>query len=850
MADRTLPTGTLTFLFTDLEGSTRLLHEFGDAYAPLLETHRGLIRAAIAARGGLEFGTGGDALFVVFDSAESAVAAATEAQHALASYPWPAGVTLRVRMALHTGEARVVDGDYVGVPLHVVARLCSAGHGGQILVSETTRALAPTPTLESLGMHRLRDVPEPVEIFQVSVDGLDANFPALKTLSARPNNLPAAADRLIGRELEIVEVAEALSERRLVTLVGAGGSGKTRLAVEVAASVLSEFPDGVWFVQLGAATTADQVASLTAQILRIGERGGQPLLTTLWRQLAMRSLLLVIDNCEHLIDAVAHFANELLAQCPDIRVLATSREVLGVRGEHAIAVAPLGEGDAARLFVERARAAVPGFGEGTDGLDAVGEICRRLDGLPLAIELAAARLRGISLRQIADRLDDRFRLLGSSRQRTLAAVVAWSYDLLDEPEKSAFRRLAIFADSFDLPGAEAVAGWGTVDPSDVLDLLTRLVDKSLVLTVRNGGDYRYRLLETLRHYGRDQLNESGERDDCVAQLHGWAATWGRQLETAMRTPLQDEVLADAGHERENLRAVYEQAREAGDDELALRIVTFAPIMLMRERLAAIDALLSTMHDVPTTLHGHALTSCAQFAFAIGRSEDGCRAARQATEIFESIGDRRHAAWARYFEVFSAWGYIGDTEMRTLLKRVRSDFRELDESLGLAYMLWVTSQLEPDVERAEAQAAESEALFRTIGAPFGLAHSLEGRALIYLQRNDSAHAVVCLSESIPIYAGSVELGCLAHALEAVAAVLTQLNERRGAAFLLGGAEELRTKSGHAHRPWELHSRDLAEEMLASDEMEAERERGRAAATDALVARATALLERAHLLEQPT
>ena len=196
MADRTLPTGTLTFLFTDLEGSTRLLHEFGDAYASLLEIHRGLIRAAVDARGGLEFGTGGDALFVVFDSAESAVAAATEAQHALASYPWPAGVSLRVRMALHTGEARVVDGDYVGVPLHVVARLCSAGHGGQILVSETTRALAPTPTLESLGMHRLRDVPEPVEIFQVSVDGLDANFPALKTLSSLPNNLPAAADHL------------------------------------------------------------------------------------------------------------------------------------------------------------------------------------------------------------------------------------------------------------------------------------------------------------------------------------------------------------------------------------------------------------------------------------------------------------------------------------------------------------------------------------------------------------------------------------------------------------------------------------------------------------------------------
>jgi predicted ATPase len=554
-------------------------------------------------------------------------------------------------------------------------------------------------------------------------------------------------------------------------------------------------------------------------------------------------LLLVLDNCEHLVDTVAEFVAQLLAQCSNLRVLATSREVLGVRGEHTIAILPLAEDDAMRLFVERARDAVPGFDEATEDFAVVAEICRRLDGLPLAIELAAARLRGISLKQIADRLDDRFRLLSSTRQRPLAAVVAWSYDLLDESERAAFRRLAVFADGFDLDGAEAVVGWGTVVPADALDLVSQLVAKSLITPVRTGDDYRYRMLETLRQYGREQLDESGERDECVSHLHGWARAWSQRLEDDMRTPRQDNTLALVSRERENLRAVYEQAREAGDDELALRIVTFAPIMPMRERRAAIDVLLPKLHDVPSTLHGHAMTSCGQFAFATGDSDGGIAAAREAAAVFDSIGDRRHATWARYFEVFSAWGYLADEEFRALLEPVLNDFRELDDSLGLAYLLWVTSQREDDADRAEAQASESEALFRAIGAPFGLAHCLEGRALIRLRGNDPARAAVYLSEAIPLLADSADSGCLAHGLEAVAALLTQLDERREAAFLLGSAEELREKSGHIHRPWELHGRGLAEGALASDDLEADRAAGRAADPDALVAHARDLLERA-------
>ncbi len=505
MANRPLPTGTLTFLFTDLEGSTRLLHELGDAYGTLLETHRRMIRDAVGRHGGLEFGTGGDALFVVFESATNAIAAAATAQRVLGAYAWPDDVSLRVRMAIHTGEVQIVDGDYVGMPLHVAARLCSVGHGGQVLISDTTHALVQAATVDSLGTHRLRDVPEALEVFQLRADGLVTEFPSLKTLTALPNNLPAATDRMVDRELEVVEVAEALTERRLVTLIGPGGSGKTRLSLEVGAAVLPQFRDGVWFVGLGAATTADQVVGLTAQVLQIGERGGESLGKTVLSQLAPKEVLLVIDNCEHLVDAVAGFLGPLLERCPSLRVLATSREVLGLRGEQAMSVSPLPDADATRLFVERARAAVPAFDEATEDPAAIAQICRRLDGLPLAIELAAARLRGVSLRQIADRLDDRFRLLGSGRGRTLEAIVSWSYDLLDPSERAVFRRLAIFADSFDLEGAEAIAGWGDIDQLDVLEIVTRLVDKSLVVPLRAGDDYRYRILETLRHYGRAQL---------------------------------------------------------------------------------------------------------------------------------------------------------------------------------------------------------------------------------------------------------------------------------------------------------------------------------------------------------
>ncbi len=823
MDDRALPTGTVTFLFTDVEGSTRMLGQLGEQYDELLEVHRELIRAAVVANGGVEFGTGGDAVFVAFASCSAAVRAAAEAQRALGAHPWPTSSPMKVRMAVHVGEARVIDDDYVGMPLHVVARLCSAGHGGQVLLSDAAHALVRDAGVVELGAHRLRDVPGTMDIFQLCGDGLETTFPPLRTITETPNNIPTVRDLTVGRELDVLEVAEALTQHRLVTLVGTGGAGKTRLAIEAAASLIGAFPDGVWLVELAPASTADQVAALTARQIGVSERGDEPLVVTLGERVSDSQILLVIDNCEHLVEAVASFVDGLLDGTAGLRVLATSRELLGVRGEQAIVVSPLRVGGADRpgpaidLFVERARAVVPGFEAAN--VDLIADVCRRLDGLPLAIELAAVRLPSMSLQQLANRLDDRFRLLSTgarsaeARQKTLESVVVWSYDLLDEHERAAFRRLSIFPDGFTFDAAESVAGWGALASEVVVDIVTRLADKSLVVPVPVGADYRYRFLETLRQFGRNQLVRTGELDECLGFVHAWARSWVERLELDMRTTRQEATLAAVAPEGENLRFVYEAARAAGDLDLALRIVTFAPMMALRDRRAAIGELLAQSWTVRPSLRGQALTSCAQFSFSIGLPEEGIVAAGQAAEIFEQLDDRRHEAWARYFEVFNAWGLRPDAEVLAKVNRLIDTFRSIDDILGLAYLSWVASQLEDDIDVADASAAEAERLFRRISAPFGLAHDLEGRALICIQRNDSAGAARYLGEALELFVDSGERGCIAHVLEATAAWLALGDRPDDALELLAAAEELRIDSGQAHRPWELRTRASSRRLLA-------------------------------------
>ena len=537
---------TFTFLFTDIEGSTALLRHLRESlYAQVLADHRSLIRSGLTAHGGREVDTQGDGLFAVFSSPSACLAAVMDMQKALETHTWPGEEHVRVRMGIHTGEASKTATGLVGLDVHRAARVAAVGYGGQVLLSETAAALVRDSlpagaAFKDLGVHRLKDLGRPERIFQLQAPGLQAEFPPLRSLGnpALLNNLPAQLSTFIGRDRELSEVRALVESSRMVTLTGAGGSGKTRLSLQVAAEMLDGTGDGVWLVELAAVSDPDAVPSAISGALGIAPQPGRAALEALLDALGPQDILIVLDNCEHLIDACAKTADALLRRCPRVHLVATSREPLGITGETIYRVPslslPASEGsvapessDAVALFVDRARAQGAGLTVNEETVPVIVSICRRLDGLPLAIELAAARLRSLSLNGLHDRLDQRFRLLtgGSrtalARQQTLRATVDWSHSLLNGPERSLLRRLSVFAETFDLDAAEAVCGFGDIAVFDVAELLGALVDKSLVVAEPAGGALRYRLLETIRQFAAERLAEAGEDEAAVvAAAHG------------------------------------------------------------------------------------------------------------------------------------------------------------------------------------------------------------------------------------------------------------------------------------------------------------------------------------------
>jgi predicted ATPase/class 3 adenylate cyclase len=533
---RATPSGTVTMLMTDIEGSTRLWEEHPDEMAQALRRHDDLLRNIIESAGGYIFKTVGDAFCAAFETAPAAATAACDAQRVLETESWPPPITLRVRMALHTGRCEERGGDFFGPAVNRTARLEATGHGGQVVMSRATAELLaddlPDGTsLRDLGEHRLKDLGRPERIFQLDITGIDTEFPPLRSLDNRhlSNNLPAQFSGFIGRNAEQAELAELIDQSRLVTVTGPGGAGKTRLALQVAADLVDGSGDGVWFVDLAPLSDPDLVAASVANALGVSEQPSRPVVQTLAESLGQRRLLILLDNCEHVLDASLATADALLRQCPNLHLVATSREPLGLEAERTYRIPPLslsegdggGASDAELLFTERARASFPDFEFDDNTRLIVGDICRHLDGMPLAIELAAARLRTMSLTDVARRLDHRFGLLtGGSRaamprQQTLRALIDWSYELLDNRERNVLCRLSIFAGGWDLDAAEALCAMSDLAPWEVVDVLGSLVDKSLVSLERDHGDVRYRMLETIRQYAADRLVENGDAEQSL-----------------------------------------------------------------------------------------------------------------------------------------------------------------------------------------------------------------------------------------------------------------------------------------------------------------------------------------------
>jgi predicted ATPase/class 3 adenylate cyclase len=533
--ERQAVSGALSLLFSDIEGSTARWQMYPDAMPVYLRRHDDLLRASIEENGGTVFKTVGDEFCAVFPSAELAVEAAIHAQRSLAAQDWSAVGGLRVRMAVHTGAVTQRDGDYFGSTVNRVSRLLSAGHGGQVLISADAAEALPAQALERIGLrdlgrHRLKDFPELESIYQLLAPELPEIFPPLRTIAERPGNLPKQLPALVGRDRDAADLRQRLKEHRLVTLVGAGGVGKTALATQIGADVLQEYEDGAWLAEL-APVDARSVESTLASVFGVTSLSDGSIIDALAAQLRTKNALLIIDNCEHVIHAAAKAVHTLLRECAHLRVLATSREPLGVTGENTYRLPVLGippdtavtaeavsaYGSCA-LFEERARAHVPAFRVTDENAKSVARVCRRLDGIALAIELAAPRLRVLTLDQLADKLAERFRLLSGGKRnvlahhQTLRALIDWSYELLSENERILLRRTALFPGGWTIGAAVEVCADESFEEWDILDHLTSLTDKSLIVSDQNEAEPRFRMLESTREYALERLEESGERD--------------------------------------------------------------------------------------------------------------------------------------------------------------------------------------------------------------------------------------------------------------------------------------------------------------------------------------------------
>jgi len=775
-----LPAGTVTFLLSDIEGSTRLWASDPDAMAEAVPVHYALLSSAIGRHGGvrpIEQGEG-DSVVAAFARASDAIAAALDAQLALAGHPWPGGLDLRVRIALHTGEAQLRDeGNYFGVALSRCARLRAIAHGGQTLLSRAVHDLVVERlpdgvALVDLGTHRLRDLGRPEHVFALNHPDLPASAEPLRSLDALPNNLPDRLSSFIGRGRELAEVAGVLSSSRLLTLTGAGGCGKTRLAAQAAADALDSFPDGVWWIDLAPLADAEAVGPALDEVIGVRPLPGQSSLEAAASQLANARVLIVLDNCEHLLEASARMAEALLHRCPGVVVLATSRAPLGVEGETTWRVPSLSlptelrlepveavaQSDAMRLFIDRAVKVRPNFTVTGENAPAIAQICYDLDGIPLAIELAATRVRVLGVEQIAAGLGDRFGLLTGGarsampRQQTLRASVDWSHELLSDDERMMFRRLAVFAGGWTLDAVEGVCAGDGLDRLAILDLLSSLVDNSLVVADDRGTSVRYWLLETVRQYALDRLAEAGEgsvlrdrhRDEYLARAEQIAA----HLEAAGQSAWLDVLDEEAA----NLGLALDHAVDS-DAEVALRLcIALTFWWKYRGRFAQADDACTRALDAagedPSPLVARVLWARGYLLTYSRRFEDASASERAALEMANELGDTSTSA--RALDVLGTMQIYEDPvgaratiEQARALARASGDefcFVDATQILATTY-LW---QADAAAEQVFEEAVET--IVRR-GMPECAAWHQWGLGVVRQLQGRDEEALACLREAI-------------------------------------------------------------------------------------------------------
>jgi predicted ATPase/class 3 adenylate cyclase len=818
-----LPTGTVTFLFTDIEGSTRLVQRLGERYPEVFERHCGILRKSFRDTGGREVGTEGDSFFIVFESAPAAVAGAVAAQRALSSYKWPQGGPVRVRIGLHTGEGTLGGDNYIGIDVNRAARVAAAGHGGQVLLSSATRelveqALADGLGLRDLGEHRLKDLAKPEHLFQLVIPGLLNDFPAPRSLEARPNNLPLELTSFIGRKREIEEVRRALEESRLVTLTGPGGTGKTRLGLQVGAELLDRFEHGVFFVGLAAVYDPDLLSSTIARALAVSEEGARPIMDTLKEYLRDRELLLILDNFEQIAGAAPTLV-ELLKAGPRLRLLVTSRAVLHVSGEAEYQVPPLelpdyrqlpplevlSQYEAVILFIQRAQAVRPGFTVTNENAPAVAEICARLDGLPLALELAAARVRRLTPQAILARLESRLTLLTGgardlpARQQSLRDAIGWSYDLLDEPERALFRTLSVFVGGWNLEAAEVVCNPEGRLRVETLDALGSLADKSLIRqTETEGGEPRFRMLEVIREYALERLAQEDEAEEIRRRHAGFFLDLAETVEPKLTGPGQARWLDTVELEHDNLRAALDWLSESGNAVMALRLGSSlwrfwqmrGFLHEARQRLTNLLALPGASED--PAVRAKALEALGGVTYWMADYEIARGFYEESLEIHRRLGDRAGIANALYNISFTY--EVPQTDLaaaKTFAEQSLAIFRELGDEIGIAKSLWAlgSSGSEPslvDDETAEAYLTEAIAIFRRLDDRFSLGWVLHSLGLRAVDTGEFEEARAQLSEALAIFADARDMTGILLLLDDFS-VLALARGQRERALRLAGAE---------------------------------------------------------------